>query len=205
MTPPLVREMKKDERRDLVAMLSESFLEDPLFVWFLPEERARRSWLAWFHNRVLNETVPHGGAFTLDSPSDGAVLVYPPGKWPPSALASFAAWPVPPGLPSWRFLVQGLHVDSRIHASHPKGSHLYIYVLGVHPKQKGKGLGGALLRHALAIADAAHVESYLETANPVNLPLYRKFGFEVTSEITTHGGPALWTMARPCFQDGNTG
>ena len=194
---PGVRAMQRSERKAVVATLSAAFLEDPLFVWFLPEARTRRKWLDWFHNRVLNETEPLGGAYTLESASDGAVLVYPPGAWPPSALRVFAAWPVPPAIPSWRFLRQGLHVDSRIHASHPSAPHLYVYVLGVDPKQKGRGLGGALLRHALAIADAARAASYLETANPVNLPLYRKFGFEVSGEITTHAGPPLWTMVRP--------
>ncbi|MBX3234344.1 MAG: GNAT family N-acetyltransferase [Labilithrix sp.] len=181
----------------MVAMLVAAFFEDPLFCWFLPEEGERRKWLGWFHHRVLNETEPLGGAYTLESaPSDGAVLVYPPRAWPPPALRVLAAWPLPPAIPSWRFFRRGLHVDRRIHASHPSEPHLYVYALGVHPKQKGKGLGGALLRHALAIADKAGTASYLETANPVNLPLYRKFGFETTSEIATHGGPPVWTMVR---------
>jgi GNAT superfamily N-acetyltransferase len=59
---------------------------------------------------------------------------------------------------------------------------------------KGKGHGGALLRHALRIARDAGVPAHLETGNPANLPLYRRFGLEVRQEIVSHGGPPLWVM-----------
>ena len=128
----------------------------------------RARWTRWFFMRALNE-----------------------------AFAELGATPLPPGLPPWRLVRDGLHVERRIHALHPDEAHLYIYVLGVHPAQHGRGLGGALLRHAGALADAAGVPSHLETANPVNLGLYRHFGFEVKTEVTSHGGPPLWTMTRP--------
>jgi ribosomal protein S18 acetylase RimI-like enzyme len=88
----------------------------------------------------------------------------------------------------------GLHLEGRIHALHPAEPHLYVYVLGVHPSQKGRGLGGALLRHVAGIAKAAGVVAHLETSNPDNLGLYRRFGYEVQAEVTSHGGPPVWTM-----------
>lgn len=68
------------------------------------------------------------------------------------------------------------------------------YVLGVHPSQKGRGLGGALLCDVEGIAKSERVVAHLETSNPDNLGLYRRFGYEVQEEITAHGGPPLWTM-----------
>lgn len=193
--PPAVRPLLASERDAVLAMLVESFLNDPLFVWFLPREGQRRQWLSWFHRRVWNETGPHGGAFTT-SPDEGAILLYPPGTWPPSFGRGLAAWPMPPGLPTWRLLRPGLWIDARIHELHPPEPHLYVYVLGVHPARHGRGIGGTLLRHAAAIADAAGVPCHLETANPDNLGLYRHFGYEVRRSVTEHGGPTIWAMTR---------
>lgn len=195
MTIAPVRPLLDTERDRAVAMLVEAFLHDPLFVWFLPVEKQRRQWLAWFHRRVLKETMPLGGAFTT-SPDEGAALIYPPGTWPPSFVRGLAAWPMIPGIPTWRLLRPGLWVDARIHQLHPPEPHLYLYVLGVHPGSQGKGLGGALLRHASAIADSARVPCHLETANPDNVGLYRHFGYEVRHEVTEHGGPTIWAMTR---------
>lgn len=193
MTPRLLLASERDEA---IETLAASFDEDPLFVWFLPEKAQRRRWLGWFHGRVLNETMPHGGAFTL-GPGEGMLLTYLPGAWPHPFWRALAAWPVPPGLPTWRLVRSGLWIDTRIHALHPKEPHLYVHVLGVHPSRQGKGLGGALLRHASEIADAAHVPCHLETAKPSNVELYKRFGYEVQETLTAHGGPPLWTMTRP--------
>jgi GNAT superfamily N-acetyltransferase len=190
------RRLLDSERDEAIETLAAAFDEDPLFVWFLPHKAQRRKWLGWFHGRVLNETMPLGGAFTLGA-GEGMLLTYLPGAWPPSFLTGLRAWPMFPGLPTWRLLRPGLWIDGRIHQLHPKEPHLYVYVLGVHPSRQGKGLGGKLLRHASTIADAARVPCHLETAKPENVELYRRFGYEVQTEITEHGGPPLWTMTRP--------
>jgi ribosomal protein S18 acetylase RimI-like enzyme len=82
-------------------------------------------------------------------------------------------------------------------AAHPPEPHVYIYVLGVHPDRKGTGLGGALLRYACGLADAGNVETHLETSNPINVPMYQHFGFEVREEIVLPGVPPVWVMRRP--------
>lgn len=184
------------ERDDAIATLAEAFDRDPLFVWFLPERAQRRRWLAWMLHRPLGETMPLGGAFTV-GPTEGVILSYPPGAWPPPPLRWLGTLPIPPGLPTWRLVSAGLPLDKRIHELHPPGPHLYVYVLGVAPSRQGKGLGGKLLRHVAAIADDARVPCHLETANPDNVSLYRRFGYEVATELTEHGGPTVWIMTRP--------
>ena len=62
---------------------------------------------------------------------------------------------------------------------------------------KGKGFGGALMRHAGALAAEHGCATHLETSNSVNLPFYRRFDLEVVTEILSHGGPPVWTMTTP--------
>jgi ribosomal protein S18 acetylase RimI-like enzyme len=189
-----VRPLLRPELQVAAHTLALAFDADPLFLDLLPAPAARQKWLDWFFLRALKESFAVGGAFTLEGGPEVAVMgLYPSGTWP-SWLGEIRATSLPPGIPTWRFVRSGLHVERRIHELHPEGPHLYLYVLGVHPSQKGRGLGGALLRHAMASARAAGVVSHLETSNPDNLSLYRRFGFETREEITSHGGPPIWTM-----------
>jgi hypothetical protein len=45
--------------------------------------------------------------------------------------------------------------------------------------------------------DAEGIPGYLESSNERNLPLYRRYGFEVTGEIVLpEDGPIIWPMWR---------
>ena len=75
--------------------------------------------------------------------------------------------------------------------------HWYLPIIGVDPPRQGKGLGGRLIEHALARADADRVGCYLENTRERNLPFYQKHGFEViVEEKVAQDGPTIWTMKR---------
>ena len=50
---------------------------------------------------------------------------------------------------------------------------------------------------AIGVIDADGRAAYLESSNPRNIPLYRRFGFEITGEIRTESSPVLTPMLRP--------
>jgi len=82
----------------------------------------------------------------------------------------------------------------RYHITEP---HWYLPTIGVDPTHQGKGVGSALLRHALAQVDEQGMPGYLESSNPANVPLYQRHGFEVLGEIRAEGGPPIFPMLRP--------
>ena len=55
--------------------------------------------------------------------------------------------------------------------------HYYLSILGVSPKEQGRGLGGSLLRPVLDEADAKGIPSYLTTFSPRNISFYERMGF----------------------------
>jgi len=57
------------------------------------------------------------------------------------------------------------------------GPYTYLAFLGVEPGQQGRGLGGALLRHLMARADAEGVHMYLAATSEDNRRLYARHGF----------------------------
>jgi ribosomal protein S18 acetylase RimI-like enzyme len=69
--------------------------------------------------------------------------------------------------------------------------------LAVDPTAQRQGIGGAMLRHAIGLAEADGLALVLETAAPKNVRWYERFGFRVTvAADAPGGGPHIWYMAR---------
>ncbi|HEY0817127.1 MAG TPA: GNAT family N-acetyltransferase [Rhizobacter sp.] len=79
---------------------------------------------------------------------------------------------------------------------HPQEPHWYLAMIGADPKVQGTGIGSQLMRTALARCDSQGALAYLETANPRNVPLYQRFGFEVIGEIQVGKAPRMLPMLR---------
>jgi ribosomal protein S18 acetylase RimI-like enzyme len=79
---------------------------------------------------------------------------------------------------------------------HPHEPHWYLPLIGVDPIQQGKGLGSALMRHALNRCDRERKLAYLESSNAKNIPLYEREGFELIGTIQAGTSPPLYPMVR---------
>jgi ribosomal protein S18 acetylase RimI-like enzyme len=84
----------------------------------------------------------------------------------------------------------------KMEQAHPPRSHWYLAMIGVEPHAQGQGLGAALMRHGVARCDRKGELAYLETSNPRNVPLYQRFGFEVTGEFQVGSAPLMTSMLR---------
>jgi ribosomal protein S18 acetylase RimI-like enzyme len=85
----------------------------------------------------------------------------------------------------------------QVGTSHPDVDHWHLPGIGVDPRHQGAGIGSLLLAHTLAEVDRGGVAAYLESSNPLNVPLYERFGFEVIAEIQAGDSPTIWPMLRP--------
>lgn len=85
-----------------------------------------------------------------------------------------------------------------VHEEAMKGQpHWQLLIVAADPALQGRGRGTTLLREGLARVDLGGRACYLDTSNPANLPLYRRFGFEVVEELPLGpGGPLGWGMRR---------
>jgi GNAT superfamily N-acetyltransferase len=80
---------------------------------------------------------------------------------------------------------------------HPDGPHWYLPLIGVDPACQGKGHGSALMAYALERCDRNRLPAYLESTNPRNIPMYRRFGFEILGTIQVGSSPPMVPMLRP--------
>ena len=125
-----------------------------------------------------------------------AAVIYPPGAYPLPWSAEL--------LITLTSILGHTRYDRRawqtwldeVEQFHPHLPHYYLEYLGVEPAFQGQGLGSQLLSELTRRADAAGAACYLETATERNLPLYQRFGFQITAQKQIIGLPA-WFLYRP--------
>ena len=106
------------------------------------------------------------------------------------------------GIERLRRLVE-IHKAMNIH--HPKVyPYHYLFLLGVHPRFQGKGIGSRLMYSVLNQVDLQDRGAFLETSVDANIPFFEKFGFKVTDyyDISLNS-PPTWSMWRPPKSSGH--
>ena len=73
----------------------------------------------------------------------------------------------------------------------------YLYVFVTMPEFRGKGLGSKLMRPMMDYLDQHKQDCYLETLLPINVEIYKKYGFELKEEVKVPGTDLiLYAMLR---------
>jgi GNAT superfamily N-acetyltransferase len=180
----------------LTATLTSAFLDDPLTSWIFADDAARPAQLQAWMRLTTEMGLTRGHLYTAGGNRAAAV-------WSPPDVTLFdELW----GARLSELLVGELGDRAaavlgglaRAFASHSdRESHFYLFTLGTHPEQQGRGLGAGVVEPVLAICDREGLPAYLESSKERNLPFYQRLGFEVQSEISVaDGGPKLWPMRR---------
>lgn len=142
-----------------------------------PATERRRAMLAALCPRLVRLTLRRGAVWGLGRPLAAVALLTDgaPGTWD-YVRAGFAGFALraPRRLPR---LLANDKVLSALHGAAVAGPHRYLVMLAVADGQRGRGLGSLLLT---AVLDQTQWPTYLETANPRNVPLYERLGFRVT-------------------------
>ena len=181
------------------AVLARAFQDDPVQRYVIPSGNRRARVAPWTFRVLVRYCLPHGGVYT--TPDLGGVAC-----WLPPGIGASEPWgmirsgmilaPLRLGpTASVRFTrISGYMVVER--KRNAPAPHWYLVGIGVEPSRQGEGIGGTLLKPALARADADGVPCYLETQTERNVRFYERHGFRVASEGEP-GGQRVWTMLRP--------
>lgn len=185
-----VRTTRKRERRSLSKTLAVAFADDPVVRWLMP---AARHDLQLFRVLAAHFHAAPGCADVafVDASVEGVALWDPPGHQVPARhqLMGSSRLRLAMGAAEFRRCAV---LETAFARARPPGQLWYLAELGA--SMPGRGIGSALLEHRLTRIDEP---AYLHSSNVVNVPLYRRHGFEVIGEIRLpEGGPTLWTMLR---------
>ncbi|MBM9463938.1 GNAT family N-acetyltransferase [Aeromicrobium sp. YIM 150415] len=203
-----VETAREADLADVAEVLAEAFHDDPFMSRLLPGAGRRDRMRRFFDASVRTLGAEHE---TIDIVRDGdrilaAAVWTPPGHHrrlsrlvlrTPSILAAMG----PRGLAA--AVAWGLRVARRRHRHGSKEPRWYLADIGVGAAARGRGAGGALLAHRLAIIDAAGQRAALTSTTPRSARLYARWGFEPTSVTTAFEHVTLTSMVRPRRQRGD--
>ena len=191
---PAIRQATEADLDTIGAVLGAAFDTDPVFNWFVRNDELRSEAITRHVREVTRLAyLAHGETFVTEDGS-GVLVCRPPGV------------PEPPPIPELERVfdwVTGPRGRARLNAlgeiadAHtPTERRRYLFALGVKPGVQGKGIGAALLGHALARCDAEGEAAYLEASTERSARLYARLGFELRETLTLPDGPVLRAMWR---------
>ncbi len=198
-------------------VLGRAFFNDPMHVYYLPDEDMRRQVLPVIERILLRYCLTYGEVWTTPG-LQGVALWLPPDHTRGSNWGMLRAilWSV--SLRGWwkflrlyiaddssefplrqilRQVMQGKGHMDEIHQQIVPGRHWYLMVLGVDPVYQGRGIGSQLIAPTLERARLAGLPCYLETGTELDVAFYRKNGFKVAyHEVYQPGNLNMWGMVR---------
>ncbi len=180
-----------DEMLPVASTMGLAFITDPFarFVWPAAHEYLRA--VPLFIPEFAGRSFERGSAY-VSADFCGAALWLPPGVHPDGdALEKVIRDTAQP-----EHLDDVLSTFEKMDQSHPQEPHWYLTVIGVDANAQGRGLGGALMRHAVARCDEEQSPAYLESTNPRGISFYERYGFEVIGEIPVGAFPVVTPMLR---------
>lgn len=189
-TPKVVPAHTADYDRAIASLVA-AFTADPVMRWMFPDSKQYFDYFPLVLKHFAGGAFGHSSAYRSDD-FKGAALWLPPGVGPDEeALGAVLQEGVSAELQEEVFAVL-----EQVGAGHPEETHWYLPAIGVEPRSQGKGYGSTLLARGLEVCDRDHVAAYLEATNPTGIPLYQRFGFEVTGQIQAGSSPAFTPMFR---------
>jgi ribosomal protein S18 acetylase RimI-like enzyme len=194
-----IRPLERSSLDRAVETVADAFSPDPMIKWVFPDETGRPAG-ARAIMRVLVEYGLRYGRVTASHGAKAVCVWIPPGPGitiPRMIRSGMLGVPLQTGLKSFgRFMAANETMD-QIHKARVPEPHWYLFGVAVDPGLHNQGIGSAIIREGLALADRGSQRCYLETSEPRNLTLYKRFGFEVLQEATLgQDGPPAWAMLR---------
>jgi ribosomal protein S18 acetylase RimI-like enzyme len=191
MTIPIVKTATGSDETGVIDALKLAFVADPATRWVWPDPQKYLSHFSSFAKAFGGKAFDHGSAHYVGNYS-GAALWLPPD--------------VHPDVDKLIVLLQttgsdeakkdGPKIFEEMSSYHPNEPHWYLPLLGVDPLHHGKGLGSALMHHAIGSCVRDNKYAYLESSNPKNIPFYERHGFELLGTIQVNTSPSIFPMIR---------
>ncbi|HET6780548.1 MAG TPA: GNAT family N-acetyltransferase [bacterium] len=191
MTMPTVKTAKASDAARAIDVVVLAFSADPAARWTWRDPRQYLMHFPRFVKAFGGMAFTHGSAYYVDGYA-GAALWLPPDVQPDEDVMTELLQRTA----SDRIQEDVFGVLEEMGRYHPSEPHWYLPLMGVDPFHQGKGLGSALMQHALLPCDRDQKLAYLESTNPKNIPLYKRHGFELLGTIQVGTSPPLFPMLR---------
>lgn len=197
MTGTGARRARHDDADEVVAILVGAFFSDPTWSWAFPDPGRRVELQRWMWGLLVDGALRYPWVWLSHGNTSTSVWIPPDGtELTAEQEASFEPALVERSTGADASRVLG--ALEMFEQAHPRTEpHYYLSLLATRPEQTGHGYGLGLLADNLREIDQHPAPAYLEASNPGNVPLYRRYGFEVHGSFQLpDGGPEVVTMWR---------
>jgi len=198
VAPDSVIRLTNDHVKYAARVCARAFHDDPLFAYFVPDARERKSRLVSLLQFSIRYGLLYGEAYATSPNLEGIAV------WLSSEISLFRA--IRSGGLSllfrlrWRTVARMRSVMKHVYSvrrNYLSLPHWYLFLICVDPPFQGRGYASALLKPMLGRIDREHLACYLETENQKNLPIYGHYGFKVIADVAIPGtGLHHWLMLR---------
>lgn len=172
-------------------LMDKGFSADPTVTWLQPTQKEFSSLHHRFVELSAKPAFGYGGVHVVSDYS-GAAIWYRPGiEFDATGFAKIVEMASLPD--RFESFFQLLNACKKFRPTEP---YWEFELLAVDPIKHGRGIGSALMEHGLNICDAEGTPVYLESSNAANLSLYRRYGFELLSEVQLPDTPKRFPMLR---------
>ena len=166
------------------------FSSDPFIRWLCPEAHNyllfSEAFNAFGDNAINNQTA------YITKNYEGAALWLPPGIEPnEEAFVAEIGKNVDPTRHEVLFKILEAFEEYQ-----PEENFWYLPIIAVDPAYQGQGIGSQLMKRALERVDEDSLTAYLESSNPRNMSLYKRYGFETMGQIKIGDAPPIHPMIR---------
>ena len=191
ISTPIVKTATGSDEEGVIDALKLAFVADPATRWVWPDPQKYLSNFSSFAKAFGGKAFEYESAHYVGNYS-GAALWLPPNVHPDvDTLMALLQTSGSDGAKR-----DGPEVFDKMSSFHPNEPHWYLPLLGVDPLHHGKGLGSALMDHAMILCDKDNKFAYLESSNPKNVPFYKRHGFEILGTIQVNTSPPIIPMLR---------
>jgi GNAT superfamily N-acetyltransferase len=191
MSPPSVKLATSGDRDSVINAIILGFSSDPVARWVWPDAATYLDAMPRFTAAFGGRGFDHQSVYATDC-GHAAAMWLPPEIEPDSdAIGSI----IETSVAEERMEEVGAFF-AQMGEFHPHEKCWYLPIIAADPSQTGKGLGAALMKHALSVCDDQSLPAYLESSNPRNISLYERHGFEVIGKIQTETSPVMTPMYR---------
>ncbi len=191
--PHSVRTASKQMKEQVLKTIALGFSADPVARWIWPEPDVYLEAMPRFAEAFGGHAIDAGTAYVAGGYNAASLWlspgIEPDGDGVERILAETTRSEIAQDLEE---------LFGQMERYHPKDIPCwYLPMIAADPAFVGRGLGAAILKHALRDCDERKEWVYLESSNPRNISLYQRFGFERIGEISAGEAPPMFPMLRP--------
>ena len=173
----------------VVETLAQSFYDDPVVTWCVPDDERRLELLPGFFTAIVESYINYDEIYDVPAGVSAAV-------WAPPGAEDDVQLPDRIGEILQENADRAFVALSMMAEVHPTDAHHYLFFVGTRPGWQGRGIGSAVMSPVLETCDRDGIPAYLEATSEGNKALYLRHGFEVMSELNLPEGPPMWPMWR---------